>query len=113
MRRAGIYTDGRGLHGADARTVLAAELLEQRRRRLCMRAPRSHARAAHDDPVTRRKVIGCVAAGREDDGGTFVPRNGAGLGGGEGSVEGGFGGIDALDLIDVGGVKGSGEYAEG
>jgi len=66
----------------------------------------------HDDPVACRDGA-AAGAGADDFGAGFVAGDGGGSRGAEGGGEGRFGGIDALDLVDVGGVEGRGEEAEG
>lgn len=66
----------------------------------------------HHDPVTLADGL-AAGAGGEDFGAAFVAGDGGGLRGAEYGGEGGFAGVDALDLVDVGGVNGCGEEAEG
>lgn len=83
--------------------------------RLRVRTPCPEARAARHNPVTRVEVVvarGGGAAG-EDAESAFVAGDGGGLRGGECGCEAGGGGVDALYLIDVGGVYGGREGSEG
>jgi hypothetical protein len=75
-------------------------------------APGAEARAAHDDPVASLEAFD-AAAGGDDFGDTFIASYGCGFGGSEGGAEVWFGGVDALDLVNVCRVDGRGEEAEG
>lgn len=77
-----------------------------------MSAPGAETRAAHDDPVTSLEALD-TASGGDDLGDTFIASYSSGFGGSESGAEGWFAGVDALDLVDVCGVDGRGEEAEG
>ena len=77
-----------------------------------MRAPCAQPRVARYDPVSLLHAAGSGAGGEDFEAG-FIAGDGGGLCGAEGRGERWDGGIGALDLVDVGGVEGGGQSAEG
>ena len=77
-----------------------------------MRAPRAETGPVGDDPVARGDGADS-GAGAEDLEDAFVAGDGGGEGRAERGGEGREGGVDALDLVDVGRVEGGGEGAQG
>ena len=76
-----------------------------------MGAPGAEAGVAHDDPVAFLEGLN-GGPDRGDGEGAFVAGYGGGLGCAEQGGKGRFGGVDALDLVDVGGVNRGGESAK-
>ncbi len=77
-----------------------------------MCSPCPLARVFHHHPVAFLNRF-ASGPGGEDFGAAFVAGDCGGLWCAEGGGEGRFAGVDALDLVDVGGVDGCSEGAEG
>lgn len=77
-----------------------------------MRPPCAQPGVFRDDPIAFLHVF-YPGAGGEDFEAGFVAGDGGGVGRTERGGEGGARGVCSLDLVDVGGIEGGGEGAQG